>query len=578
MQDPPWTLITALWLKGTTMRRWSLLGLMLALCAWVCGTLAEPAAAANAPSKFTAMVPMRDGIRLATDIRLPAGDRPWPVALLRTPYGKEDALAGSPWPAAQFAQNGIVVVVQDVRGRFASEGKALLYFDDGWGGRQDGLDTVAWIRQQPWCNGKIATFGHSTPATYQVLLAGAGPAGMVGQVVNVASKSVYHDETFRNGVWLKGNERYLTNFGWPPETLQLIKQHPRYDALWATMDLGDRPEQVQWPVVLIGGWFDGFFQGTLDAYVLLQDHGGADAAGHPHLVIGPWILSGAITSELPGFDRLAGELRFPKNAIYPPEAPTEMQWLRFWLTGQPIAPANEPAVRYYVMGDVTDPQAPGNVWRTADRWPPPSQPLRLYFTADGGLDPQSPVMEAARTYDYDPLRPVPTLGDGDSPVDQRRVENWPDVLLFTTPPLTQPLEVTGGITVHLVASTSARDTDFTAKLTDVYPDGRSMLVTDGIVRASYRNSVQKAEFLTPEQRDGFDIDVRATSLIFNKGHRLRVAISSSNYPRFEANRNNGKSWPNDQNYPAAVAHQTIFLGGTEGSAIVLPEVIGAAGP
>jgi putative CocE/NonD family hydrolase len=152
------------------------------------------------------------------------------------------------------------------------------------------------------------------------------------------------------------------------------------------------------------------------------------------------------------------------------------------------------------------------------------------------------------------------------------VENWPDVLLFTTPPLTEPLEVTGKITVHLSAATSARDTDFTARLTDVYPDGRSMLVTDGIVRASYRNSLERAEFLTPSQRYAFAIEVGTTSLIFNRGHRLRVAISSSNYPRFEANRNNGRSWPADQNVPAVVAHQTIFLGGADGSHIVLPQV------
>jgi putative CocE/NonD family hydrolase len=138
--------------------------------------------------------------------------------------------------------------------------------------------------------------------------------------------------------------------------------------------------------------------------------------------------------------------------------------------------------------------------------------------------------------------------------------------------------VAGQITVHLSATTSARDTDFTAKLTDVYPDGRSMLVTNGIVRASYRNSLEKAELLTPGQQYAFEIDVGSTSLIFNQGHRLRVAIASSNSPRFEANRNNGKSWPNDQNYPSVVAHQTIFLGGADGSSILLPQVMGAAGP
>jgi putative CocE/NonD family hydrolase len=140
------------------------------------------------------------------------------------------------------------------------------------------------------------------------------------------------------------------------------------------------------------------------------------------------------------------------------------------------------------------------------------------------------------------------------------------------------LEVAGPVTIHLAAATSAKDTDFTAKLTDVYPDGRSMLVCDGIVRGSYRKSLEKAEFLTPGQPYDFSIDLGSTSLIFNKGHRLRVAISSSNFPRFEANQNNGYSWPADQNHPSVVAHQTIFLGGADGSAIVLPQVVGATGP
>jgi uncharacterized protein len=569
------------------MRRCFLFVLILALYGGLGGTLTPPVRAASTPTKLTAMVPMRDGIHLATDVYLPAGSGPWPVALARTPYNKSDpyfaAGRGGLWPPAQFAQNGIVRVLQDVRGRFASEGKALPLVDEGWGEHQDGFDTVAWIRQQPWCNGKIATFGGSYVGIDQLLLAGTGAEGIVGQFVTVGASSVYHHFFFQNGVWRQALvEGWLHDAAWPPEALQLIQQHPRYDALWGAVDLGSRPEQVHWPVVLIGGWFDIFRQGTLDAFTLLQDHGGADAAGRPHLVIGPWTHEGTFDSELPGFDRLAGDLRFPKNASYPPDAPTQLQWLRFWLTGQPTAPANEPAVRYYLMGDVSDPNAPGNVWRTADRWPPPSQPLRLYLTADGGLDPQPPSAVTTREYDYDPLRPVPSWGGdwyvmGEGSKDQRRVENWADVLLFATPPLAQPLGVTGPITVHLTAATSARDTDFTAKLTDVYPDGRSMLVCDGLVRASYRNSLQKAEFITPGQQYAFDIDVGSTSLIFNKGHRLRVAISSSNYPRFEANQNNGHSWPDDLSYPSVVAHQTIFLGGANGSAIVLPEVVGAAG-
>jgi predicted acyl esterase len=559
------------------MRRCLLFGLLLALCVWLGYTLPSSVSAQGAATTLTVMVPMRDGVRLATEVYLPAGKGPWPVALGRTTVGRVGAAGGDLWPLAQFTQNGIVRVSQDTRGRHDSEGKAQPFVDDGWGERQDGYDTIAWLREQPWWNGKIATLGIASPGITGLLLAGTGVEGIVGQIVTGGASSVYHHVWFQNGVPRRGLiDGHLRNYAWPPEARQLIQQHPRYDALWATVDLGSRPEQVRWPVVLIGGWYDYFLPGTLDAFSQFQDRGGTGGAGHAHLVIGPWMHPG-IAAQLPGFDRLAGELRYPRNAVYPPEAPTQMQWLRFWLTGQPATPANEPAVRYYVMGDVRDPNAPGNVWRTADRWPPPSQPLRLYFTADGGLAPQPPATETLWEYDYNPARPVPTVHEGDEgPADQRRVENRTDVVVFTTPPLTEPLEVTGRITVHLAAATTAPDTDFTAKLTDVYPDGRSMLVTDGIVRASYRNSVERAEFLTPGQRYEFDIDVGSTSLIFNRGHRIRVAISSSNYPRFEANRNNGRSWPADQNSPSVVAHQTIFVGGADGSYLVLPQV-GSAG-
>jgi predicted acyl esterase len=558
------------------MRRGILFGLTLTLCSWLVGTLTEPVSAANTPTQLTVMVPMRDGVHLATDVYLPAGDGPWPVALTRSPYDRRTGTAiGARIPSLYDLRNrGIAVVSQSTRGRFTSEGQARPYLDEGWGTGQDGLDTVNWIRQQTWCNGKIATFGFSYQGVNQLLLAGAGPEGIVGQHVTSGAGSVYHHIYFQQGVWRKELSERGWN-GYPGAALLQIQAHPRYDSLWGTVDFSTRVEQVRWPILLVSGWFDvlGVTQGTLDAFAQLQDRGGVGS--RPRLVMGPWTHFGAAAYDDP---QKAGELRFPSNAVYPRGAPTDPQWLSYWLTGQPAIPDTEPAVRYYVMGDTKDPQAPGNVWRTAERWPPPSQPLRLYFTADGGLVAQPPATPAKREYDYDPLRPVFTLGDGQGSLDQRRVENWPEVLLFTTPPLTEPLEVTGHIYVRLYAATSALDTDFTAKLTDVYPDGRSMLLTDGIVRARLRQSLTKATPVTPGEHYAFDINLSSTSMIFNRGHRIRVAISSSNYPRFELNQNNGKDWPDDQNYLSVVAHQTIFLGGTDASSIVLPQVVAATGP
>jgi uncharacterized protein len=324
--------------------------------------------------------------------------------------------------------------------------------------------------------------------------------------------------------------------------------------------------------------------GRLDpqpALVQWEDCGGDGARGQQRLLIGPWVqeelISGAVT-------RTAGALTFPKNAVLPPDTPNAFGWLSFWLTGQPAVPANEPAVRYYMMGDVTDPQAPGNVWRSAASWPPPSQPLRLYFTAGGGLDPQPPAAAATKKYDYDPTKPVPTAGGQEitenlvGAQDQRKVEGRSDVLVFTTPPLTAPLEVTGRISVHLNAAATARDTDFTPKLTDVYPSGRSIILADGIVRARFRHSLETEDLITPGHQYAYDIDLWSTSIVLNKGHQIRVAISSSNAPRFEPNSNTGGPLPPDPKEQPVVAHQTIFLGGPGASYLVLPQIVGAASP
>jgi predicted acyl esterase len=560
--------------KEKSMQRHLLLSLLPALFLWVNGLCTAKIAAAAVTPTSTVMVPMRDGTLLATDIYLPAGDGPWPVALARTPYGRTDFRNPSGGhggiPSISFLTNGMALVVQDVRGTGASKGEALFPVNEGWGEHQDGLDTVNWIRSQPWCNGKLATYGGSALGTTQLLLAGAGPQGVVGQYIRSAPGSRALN-VYLNGVWRKSVESVLTS-----AQMLAFRAHPHYDDFWRGLDLGTRLDQVHWPMVHMTGWYDYYLQGVIDDYTELQENGSTGARGQQHLLIGPWvhlpdIYTGHVT-------RAAGVLTFPKNAVLPPDTPDGFGWLSFWLTGQPAVPLDEPAVRYYVMGDVTDPQAPGNVWRTAASWPPPAQPLRLYFTTDGRLDPQPPAMAATREYDYDPTKPVPTVGGQEAFLaqvgaqDQRKVENRPDVLVFTTAPLTAPLEVTGRISVHLNAATSAKDTDFTAKLTDFYPDGRSMLLADGIVRARFRQSLETETLITPGQQYGYDIDLWSTSIIFNKGHQIRVAISSSNSPRFEPNPNTGGPLPPDPKEKPVVAHQTIFLGGSAASYITLPQI------
>jgi predicted acyl esterase len=280
--------------------------------------LASGPVRAQLPSgRSTVQVPVRDGVMLATDIYLPAGEGPWPVALARTPYDKNDFRSGGGHGGvapARFTNGGIVLVVQDVRGRGASPGRAQPAFADAKGERQDGADTVAWIRQQPWCNGKIATFGGSYPGMTQLALAGAGPEGIVGQYVRAAPSSLYHTWVFQNGVYRKGwVDGWLQGTGWPAVVRQTWQQHPYYDDYWRDQDLGAHAEQVRWPMLFVAGWFDVFSQGTIEAFTQVQERGGEGARGRQHLVIGPWdhaIWAGA-------FPRAAGQLTFPVNASRP---------------------------------------------------------------------------------------------------------------------------------------------------------------------------------------------------------------------------------------------------------------------
>jgi putative CocE/NonD family hydrolase len=226
------------------------------------------------------------------------------------------------------------------------------------------------------------------------------------------------------------------------------------------------------------------------------------------------------------------------------------------------------------MGDPEDPDAPGNLWRRADSWPPPSEPVPAYFHKDGRLMPAKPAAKDGKfVYRFDPENPVPTMGGQNltiekGPMDQRPAESRPDVLVFTTPVLRQPVEVTGRVRAKLYVSSDCPDTDFTVKLTDVYPDGRSMLLTDGILRARYRESFDKEAFMEPGEVYELTVDLWSTSIVFNRGHKIRVAVSSSNYPRFDPNPNTGK--PLRADHQTRVATNTLHVSSRYPSHIVLP--------
>jgi putative CocE/NonD family hydrolase len=267
------------------------------------------------------------------------------------------------------------------------------------------------------------------------------------------------------------------------------------------------------------------------------------------------------------------ELKYPANASQLPRCTDNVAWFDAVLKGKDNGIAAEKPVHYYVMGDPTDQSAPGNVWRTADSWPPAATPTAYYLHSSGTLSTVPATNSDSRTYKYDPAKPVPTTGGAElganiGPRDQQSIESRPDVLIFSSDVLEAPLEVTGRITARLFVSSDCPDTDFTVKLTDVYPDGRSMLVTDGITRARFRESFEKQKLLEPEEIVEVPVDLWSTSLVFNKGHRIRIAVSSSNAPRFDPNPNTGHPFRADKEQ--RVATNTVYISKQHPSQVILP--------
>lgn len=505
------------------------------------------------------MIPMSDGVELATTVYRPKDGGPLPVIVARTPYNK-DGLKGE---AERFCRNGYAFVAQDLRGRFKSKGHhAIVFHNDGWKAPHDGHDTLEWIAGQPWCNGKIGSTGGSALGITQNMAAPGAPAALAAQHVVVAFSDMYRQGAYQGGAFRSGLlENWLKGTGMTDVNLATFVAHPRYDSFWEELNPETQAQRVNAPAVFFGGWYDIFVQGTIDSFTTIQSRGGPAAKGHCRLVIAP-IGHGSMT-----------ELKYPANAGNLPRCANNLAWFDAMLKGKENGIAAEKPVNYYVMGDPTDEKAPGNVWRVADTWPPLAAAAPYYLHADGELSASRPAEPGSRSYEYDPADPVPTVGGAElgadiGPRDQRSVESRSDVLLFTSDVLGAPLEVTGRIVAHLYVSSDCPDTDFTVKLTDVYPDGRSMLVTDGILRARFRESFETEKRLKPGEVIEVSVDLWSTSLVFNKGHRLRIAVSSSNAPRFDPNPNTGHEFRAD--HERRVATNTLHLSEEYPSRIVLP--------
>lgn len=511
---------------------------------------------------------MRDGVKLSANIFLP-GDAQGrlPTILERTPYGK--AVDAAP-TYVSFIDHGYAVVVEDVRGRYESQGSFDPLRQEG----PDGSDTIDWIARQAWSDGKVGMIGGSYRGIVQWKAALVGNPHLKAIFPVVSGSDEYRDRFYSPGGAMKLGHRlgwmsenlnapgYHPDFakfvlhlplrtsdvaatGWTWQMWRDVAAHPSFDAFWQTLSVREHLDRIRIPVFAVGGWYDNFVQSDLEAYAALHRSSGLN-----RVLIGPWPhnMSYAFTGANFG----------PESSA--PIRSLQLQWFDQWLMGKDTPLLSKPPVRLFVMG--------ANRWREEFDWPPTgARPHRLYLESagranslagDGTLADRAPLHAAEDHFTFDPRDPAPTRGGAVccnpktfpwGPMDQRAVEQRKDVLVYTTPPLKQDLEVIGPVEVLLYVATSARDTDFTAKLVDVFPDGFARNLTDGILRMRYRNSLSRPELLKPGEVVRAPIDAGVTSNVFLKGHRIRVEISSSNFPRFDRNPNTG----------AVVADETRLL-------------------
>ena len=596
-------------------------------------------------------VAMRDGVRLATDLYLPVDTPgPWPVLLERTPYGKDavarrERSAADPRPlrrgevAARFAREGYAVVVQDCRGRFDSEGQFTKYLGEA----NDGADAMAWITDQPWCNGSVGTYGLSYAAHTQTALASQRPRGLkamfleCGGFANAYRGGIRHGGAFelKQATWAFRNAQNGSTHGdpaarqalaaadigawflrlpwtrgdsplqWAPEYENyLFEQWERgsFDDYWRQHELyaaGHYDAFDGVAVMLLCGWWDPYAQTTTDNYLGLSRR----APGQARMVLGPWTHGERSVTYAGDVD--FGPAATLDSALAEDYVRMRLAWFDHWLKGRPMPQGQDAVVRYFRMGGGSGRRTPagrlehGGGWHTAADWPLPGTRFTpWYLHADGTLAPQPADGEAALAYRFDPARPVPTIGGSitsGEPLmvagayDQRTHEGIfgaqapygplaarDDVLVFQSPELQEDLEITGPVTIRLWISSSAPDTDFTAKLIDQYPpsadypQGYAMNLTDGILRCRYRRSWEAPQLMEPGEVVEITIEPMPTSNLLRKGHRIRLDISSSNFPRFDVNPNTGA--PEGSAGPRQVAHNRIHVSARHPSHVVLPVV------
>ena len=564
---------------------------------------------------------MRDGVTTYADVFRPRTRGRVPALLQRTPYDKStpNNRTGT-LDAVRAASHGFAVVIQDVRGRYTSEGDFYTFVNEA----NDGYDSIEWVASQSWCDGQVGMFGVSYVGATQWLAAKSGAPALKGIAPGVTASNYHEGWAWQGGAfelgfnlsWAVGA---LASANWanlsqrlrlhdedaealiaakddlnqwfrymPMKDMPHLKNglaryyydwldHPEYDDYWKRVSIEESHAEISVPAYNFGGWHDIFLGGTIRNYARMREMGATQAARDgQRLTIGPWVHGGAPPS-------VSGEYNFGTRAA---GAAIDLmgEMLRFYdhiLLGEDNGFENDRPVRIFVMGE--------NKWRREDEWPlSRSETASFYLhgggranslNGDGALSRETPGDQPPDVYLYNPMNPVPTVGGGlccdpafmaPGAYDQRWVEGRDDVLVYSTPPLAEDVEVTGPVSVTLYASTNASDTDFTAKLVDVEPSGYARNLTDGIIRARYRNGGGPASHIQPGRVYEYAIDLWATSNLFRKGHRIRLEISSSNFPRFDRNANTGDEIGSDATFVPAL--QTVYHTSEYPSRVDLPIV------
>jgi uncharacterized protein len=552
----------------------------------------------NVPAK------MRDGVTLRADIYRPKAEGKFPVLLVRTPYDKTNEI----YFTMKAAARGYVVVGQDVRGRFQSDGEWYTFKNES----NDGYDTIEWVAQLPYANGKVGMFGGSYVGATQYLAAIARPPHLAGIAPDVTASNYHDGWTYQGGAFEQWfNESWSTGLATDTMRRRAVANanalsgtktlplgdyevlaapsganiapyfrdwlaHPSYDEYWKRWSIEDHYANIQVPVLSFAAWYDIFLGGSLRNYQRLKLEAGTDAAKRGQkLIVYVGGHAGGSDSRRIGAVDFGEKLPIDEDEI-------TLRWYDWLLKGQTNGVESEKPVKIFVMGR--------NEWRDEDDWPlARAKSTKYYLHAGAGgahglggsgtLSTVAPGDEKPDTYVYDPSDAVPTIGGplccgalptGIGPEDQRPAEARPDVLVFTTPAFEKDFEVTGPVTLDLYVSSSAVDTDFTGMLVDVWPNGFAQNLTGGILRMRYRNSWEKPELANPGTTYEITVDLWATSNVFLAGHKLRLEVSSSNFPRFDRNLNTGEEQARGTRM--VKAENVVYHDKAHRSALVLPVV------